>query len=338
MRKLGRDAQHRDRHAYEHDGFQEPEQQLLARAVIGEAVALEPGLAQHEAAHPDLAPESVPAQGGDGQQDVHDIDAEKRPARAMERELPAVARGRDCGRGRCCRRRRGPVRDRPPRRGCYGHGPGERGGRRGVRPSHDWMGRRRRRRAAHLLEGRGVHRGDDAALRALVALDGGRAAARARGGHHFTCCGAGVAARAQRSSGTARTSSAAVCSTALPRALTIALRMAVLYQRPASDPEKRTYVVSSSSSSSRYVYSVAALCGSRRTSLACARTCATRSSIWPGRSRCSAGPAADTAVVMPRETAAARSAEISLAAVAQSSRWSSSTRCSGGGFALMAAA
>src|SRR5881296_3510896 len=338
MRKLGRDAQHRDRHAYEHDGFQEPEQQLLARAVIGEAVALEPGLAQHEAAHPDLAPESVPAQGGDGQQDVHDVDAEKRPPRAMERELPAVARGRECERGCCCRRRRRPVRGRPRRRGCYGRGPGGRDGRGCVRPRHGGRGRRRCRRASHLLEGRGVDRGDDTAPRALVALDGGGAAARARGRHHFTGCGAGVAARAQRSSGTARTSSAAVCSTARPSALTIALRMALLYQRPASDAEKSTYAARSSSSSPRYAYSVDAMCASRRAPFARARTCATRSSIWPGRSCCSAGPAADTAIVMPREAAATRSAEISVAAVAQSSRWSSSTRRSVGGFVLIVAA
>src|SRR6266849_9660900 len=213
-----------------------------------------------------------------------------------------------------------------------------RGGGRCVRPSHGGRVRRRRRRAAHLREGRGVHRGDDAAPRALVALDGGRAAARARGRHHFTGCGAAVVARAQRSTGTARTSSAAVWSTARPSALTIALRMALLYQRPASDAEKSTYAASSSSSSPWYVYSVDAMCASRRAPFARARTCATRSSIWRGRSCCSAGPAPDTAIVMPRETAATRSAEISVPAVAQSSRWSSSTRRFVGGFVLIVAA
>src|SRR4030095_1445970 len=101
-----------------------------------------------------------------------------------------------------------------------------------------------------------VDRGDDAALRALVALDGRRAAARTRGRHHFArplCCGVGIAARAHRSSGTARTSSAAVCSTALPTAPTRALRIAMLNQRPASVPENRTYSASSSSCSVWYV-------------------------------------------------------------------------------------
>src|SRR5207302_1065346 len=110
-------------------------------------------------------------------------------------------------------------------------------------------GRRRCRRPPHLLERRDVDRGDDAALSALVPLDGRRATARTRGRHHFTGCVAGIAARAHRSSGTARTSSAAVCSTALPIAPTRALRIAVLCQRPASVPENRTYSASSSSRS-----------------------------------------------------------------------------------------
>src|SRR5262249_5421657 len=103
--------------------------------------------------------------------------------------------------------------------------------------------------APHLLEGRGVDGGDDAALRALVALHRPGAPARARGGPHFTRRGARIAARAHRSSGTARTSSAAVCSTAFPIEPTSALRIAVWYQRPASELENRTYSESSSSSS-----------------------------------------------------------------------------------------
>src|SRR5438445_12598920 len=119
----------------------------------------------------------------------------------------------------------------------------------GLRTRGGWRGRwwraragragrgRRCRRAPHLLERRDVDRGGDAALCALVALDGRRATARACGCHELTGCGAGIAARAHRSSGTARTSSVAVCSTALPSAPTRALRIAVLYQRPASVPE-----------------------------------------------------------------------------------------------------
>src|SRR5262249_428594 len=106
----------------------------------------------------------------------------------------------------------------------------------------------RRRSAPHLLEGGRVHGGDDAALCALVALDRRGAAARARGRHHFTGCGAGMAARAHRSSGTPRPSPAPASSTALPSEATSALRIAALYQRPASELENRTYSKSSSSS------------------------------------------------------------------------------------------
>src|SRR5207249_11215846 len=55
-------------------------------------------------------------------------------------------------------------------------------------------------------------------------------------------------ARVQRSGGTARTSSAVARSTTPPTALTRALCILALYQRPASDAEKRTYSASSASS------------------------------------------------------------------------------------------
>ena len=59
--------------------------------MIGEAVALEPGLAQDEAPHPDPAPEPIEAHRGDGQQDVHDVDTEQRASRPVERELSRTA-------------------------------------------------------------------------------------------------------------------------------------------------------------------------------------------------------------------------------------------------------
>src|SRR6267143_3835226 len=79
-------AQRRDRQTDEQKRLDESEQQLLAGAVIGESIPLEARLAQHEAADPDLAPKPVHAEGRNRQQDVHDVDAEERSARAVEAE------------------------------------------------------------------------------------------------------------------------------------------------------------------------------------------------------------------------------------------------------------
>src|SRR2546422_686016 len=111
----------------------------------------------------------------------------------------------------------------------------------------------KRRRASHLLEGGLVDRRDHAAACALVAFDIGSAASRTEVGHYCAFEGVDSGARFQRSSGTARTSSAVARSTTPPTALTRALCILALYQRPASDAEKRTYSASSASSSDWYV-------------------------------------------------------------------------------------
>jgi hypothetical protein len=79
-----RQAQCRDRQTDEEQGFDEAEQQFLPGAVIREAIALEAGLTQQEAAHLDPTPEPVDAEGRERHQDVHDVDAEERAARAVE--------------------------------------------------------------------------------------------------------------------------------------------------------------------------------------------------------------------------------------------------------------
>src|SRR5262249_33877027 len=108
-----------NRQTDEQNGLDEPEEKLLARSVIGETVTLEGSRDKNETASLGPAAERIEAEGRDRQQDVHDVDPEERPARAVEREpprLPGEARGR--------RRRRRGWRDHD---GCGRSSGGRRG-------------------------------------------------------------------------------------------------------------------------------------------------------------------------------------------------------------------
>ncbi len=157
-------VQQRDRQEEEEDGLGESRDQLAARAVIGEAVALELALAPEVAAHARLRPEEVDAGRGENQQRVDHVDAEEGGAGAAEDRVAHA-------RGRRDRERRGQGRRRKRlRRGC-------RGGR-----SREGRGPALRS-TTHLVE-RGLIDGDhDAALRTPVAHDLREPAARTRVSH-----------------------------------------------------------------------------------------------------------------------------------------------------------
>ena len=92
-------VQDQDRQAEHEQRLERAEQQLPRSAVIGEAVALDLGLAREIPADPRLCPEVVDAEGDDREQDVDHMDAEQGAAAPVEAGAPECRRGRKAGSG-----------------------------------------------------------------------------------------------------------------------------------------------------------------------------------------------------------------------------------------------
>src|SRR5206468_1554845 len=83
------EVQSQDGKAEDEGGLEGAQEQLRPRAVIGEAIAFDRGLAEHVVADPSLGPEVVDADGHQSQEHVDDVDTEKGAGVAMEAWSPA---------------------------------------------------------------------------------------------------------------------------------------------------------------------------------------------------------------------------------------------------------